>query len=191
MGSTTAITRNCAIAAGCAAQHDTGYRADSLRSLVGLAAGLADVRRATSGFRPIAAGLSTCRRAPGNVGLPAVTREALPGFQPVADVPGLPPGWSLGKRCRRAPGWSRSACRRASRRAGLPDVPGFRPVAGLVTQGALPTCAGQRRASGRHSEAQGNGQGVALPVRIGTLLARLRPSLPCSAWGIDSREEGT
>ena len=63
----------------------------------------ADVRRATSGFRPSLG--ERCRRA---------------------DVPGLPPGWSLGERCRRAPGFRpvaaglvkiglppRRACRRA------------------------------------------------------------------------------
>ena len=49
------------------------------------------------------------------------------GFRPVADVPGLPPGWSLGECCRRAPG--------------------FRPIAaGLVKIGLPPGNVGQRRA---------------------------------------------
>jgi hypothetical protein len=235
MESTTVITRNCAIAAGCA-RHDANFPLDSLRSLVGLAAG--------PGLPP---GFHV---GPGNVGLPcplppgrapgkigrAGHSGTLPRFRPVADVPGLPPGWSLGKRCRRAPGWSRSACRRASRRAGLParcraghsgsvaDVrratSGFRPSLGkrCRASGPLPTCrasgplpgwslGGRCRASGLPPgfhvgpgnvglpavtrEAQGNGQGGCLARANRKLLARLRPSLPCGAWGIDSQEEGT
>ena len=83
MESTTVITRNCAIAAGCAMQHDTGYRADSASPCrasrrAGLAAGLV-----TREALPTLAGQ---RRASGR------HSGALPGFRPVADVPGLPAG---------------------------------------------------------------------------------------------------
>ena len=131
-------------------------------------------------------GLPTCAPRPaGQDRLPgwsrsAVTREALPGFRlaagqrrvsgrysgSVADVPGLPPGWSLGERCRRAPGFRPVAAglvkigRHSGSVAGLPAcrraTSGFRPSLGercrradvrragqdrLAAPPGLPTCA--------------------------------------------------
>ena len=180
-------------------QHDTGYRADSLRSLVGLP----DV----PGFRPIA-GLVTRGALPGfrlAAGLPrraGQRRASLPiaaGLVKIGLPPGLPPGWSLGKRCRASglpPGFHVGA---GQRRASLPIAAG--PCAGQDRPGRslgnvaglpdVPTCAGQRRASGRHSGSARKRARGCLARANRKLLARLRPSLPCGAWGIDSQEEGT
>ena len=199
MESTTVITRNCAIAAGCAAQHDTGYRADSLRSL----AGLPDV----PGFRPIA-GLVTRGALPGfrlAAGFPrraGQRRASLPiaaGLVKIGLPPGLPPGWSLGERCRASglpPGFHVGPGN-----VGLPCPlpPGRAPgkIGRAGHSGTLPGFPTCRRAPGNVGlpavtrEAQGNGQGGCLARANRKLLARLRPSLPCGAWGIDSQEEGT
>ena len=110
MGSTTVITRNCAIAAGCA-RHDANFRA-ILCAAGQLPAGCPTLPAGHSGSVAGPVVLPTCRAA-GQLpaGCPRsrpVTREALPApwccrraalpvnSRPVAHAPGR----SLGKRCR-------------------------------------------------------------------------------------------
>ena len=211
MESTTVITRNCAIAAGCAAQHDTGYRADSLRSLVGLAAGpCAGQDRPGRSLGNVAGLPARCRRAGLAAGL--VTRQALPTCAGLVKI-GLPPGFptcrraGLPARCRAGHSGALPGFRLA---AGLPRRAGQRRASLLIAAGPcagqdrpgrslgnvaglpdVPTCAGQRRASGRHSGSARKRARGCLARANRKLLARLRPSLPCGAWGIDSQEEGT
>ena len=165
MESTTVITRNCAIAAGCA-RHDASFRADSLRCRsLGKRCrprGAADVL-ARSHARP--ATLPCCRRA----ALPAGCRRAARGAAGRSTPGRLPhaPGRSLGKHCRP----------RGAAGQDRPHAPGPVVLPTCCAPGRLPTCC-PWSTPGRLPHAPGRSLGkhcrpVVLPVKIGpTLPAR-------------------
>jgi len=121
------------------------------------------------------------------VPLPPVAQRSMiraTGLILCAPLSGLPPGFPT---CRRAGLVTRGALPGFRLAAGLPRRAGQRRASLPIAAGP---CAGQRRASGRHSGSASKRARGCLARANRKPFVRLRPSLPC-AWGIDNREEGT
>ena len=157
MGSTTVITRNCAIAAGCA-RHDANFRADSLRCrstpgrlphAPGRSLGKRCRPRGAAGQdRPHAPGPWCCRRA----ALPAGCRRAARGAA----------GCRLPVNSRPVAPRSRPVTREALPARGAADVLRCRS-----TPGRLPHAPG--RSLGKRCRPRGAADVLALPVTPGRL----------------------
>ena len=171
MESTTVITRNCAIAAGCA-RHDANFRADSLRCPEALPAPWCCRSRSAPRSRPVV--LPTCCAAgpstPGRVAPRSrpVTGEALPApwccrsrSAPTLPAPRCCP-WccAAGRSCRSCRGAARTGCAGAivgslTVLRGSPRKPcaGFRRegIFGTSANFDRPTASNRRRSGRRPS----------------------------------------